>query len=260
MAQITDPIAVFDSGMGGISVLKEMVRLMPEEDFIYFGDSLHAPYGTKTTEEVRRLTISRITDFIENKHAKAIAVACNTATSAAVAILRKMYPDVPLVGVEPAIKPAVFACDNPRVLVMATPITLKEEKFHNLEALYDDQAEIYPLPCPGLMEFVEQGDLDGDDLDSYLREKITPYLDKHLTGVVLGCTHYPFVKKEIRAIVGPSVEIFDGSFGTARELRRRVDAAGLLRADGHKGQVTFLNSSEDPEKIRLSEYLFAREI
>src|SRR5699024_10990328 len=148
MAQITDPIAVFDSGMGGISVLKEMVRLMPEEDFIYFGDSLHAPYGTKTTEEVRRLTIERITDFIENKHAKAIAVACNTATSAAVAILRQMYPDVPLVGVEPAIKPAVFACEHPRVLVMATPITLKEEKFHNLEALYDDKAEIYPLPCP----------------------------------------------------------------------------------------------------------------
>ena len=147
MAKITDPIAVFDSGMGGISVLKEMVRLMPEEDFIYFGDSLHAPYGTKPTEEVRHLTISRITDFIENKHAKAIAVACNTATSAAVALLRKMYPSVPLVGVEPAIKPAVFACENPRVLVMATPVTLKEEKFHNLEALYDDQAEIYPLPA-----------------------------------------------------------------------------------------------------------------
>ena len=238
MAQITDPIAVFDSGMGGISVLKEMVRLMPEEDFIYFGDSLHAPYGTKTTEEVRRLTIERITDFIENKHAKAIAVACNTATSAAVAILRQMYPDVPLVGVEPAIKPAVFACEHPRVLVMATPITLKEEKFHNLEALYDDKAEIYPLPCPGL----------------------TPYLDKNLTGIVLGCTHYPFVKKEIRAIVGPSVEIFDGSFGTARELRRRITAAGLLRDDGHKGTVTFLNSSPDPEMIRLSKYLFEREI
>lgn len=260
MAQITDPIAVFDSGMGGISVLKEMVRLMPEEDFIYFGDSLHAPYGTKTTEEVRRLTIEHITDFIKNKHAKAIAVACNTATSAAVAVLRNMYPSVPLVGVEPAIKPAVFACEHPKVLVMATPITLKEEKFHNLEALYDDQAEIYPLPCPGLMEFVEQGNLDGEDVDTYLKEKISPYLDKNLTGVVLGCTHYPFLRREIRAIVGPSVEIFDGSFGTARELRRRIAAAGLLREDGHKGQVSFLNSSKDPDKIRLSKFLFEREI
>ena len=258
MAKITDPIAVFDSGRGGISVLKEMVRLMPEEDFIYYGDSLHAPYGTKPTDTVRRLTIERVTDFIEKKHAKAIAIACNTATSAAVAILRKMYPDVPLVGVEPAIKPAVFACEHPRVLVMATPVTLKEEKFHKLEALYDDQAEIYPLPCPGLMEFVEAGNLDGTEVDDYLREKLSPYLDKDLTGVVLGCTHYPFLRREIRTILGPSVEIFDGSFGTARELRRRISEAGLLREDGHKGQVTFLNSSPDPEMLRRSEYLFRR--
>ena len=174
--------------------------------------------------------------------------------------LRKMYPDVPLVGVEPAIKPAVFACDHPRVLVMATPVTLKEEKFHKLESLYDEQADIYPLPCPGLMEFVEAGNLDGAEVDDYLREKISPYLDKDLTGVVLGCTHYPFLRREIRAIVGPSVEIFDGSFGTARELRRRITEAGLLREDGHKGQVTFLNSSDDPEMLRRSEYLFRREI
>ena len=185
MAQKTDPIAVFDSGMGGISVLKEMVRLMPEEDFIYFGDSLHAPYGTKTTEEVRELTIGHIQHFIEDLHAKAIAVACNTATSAAVRMLRQMYPDVPLVGVEPAIKPAVLACSHPRVLVMATPVTLKEEKFHHLEAIYDEQAEIIPLPCPGLMEFVEKGILEGEELEHFLREKISPYLEKDLTGIVL---------------------------------------------------------------------------
>ncbi len=260
MAQKTDPIAVFDSGMGGISVLKEMVRLMPEEDFIYFGDSLHAPYGTKTTEEVRTLTIGHIRHFIEDLHAKAIAVACNTATSAAVRMLRQMYPDVPLVGVEPAVKPAVLACPHPKVLVMATPVTLKEEKFHHLEAIYDEQAEIIPLPCPGLMEFVEKGILDGEELHLFLREKITPYLEKDLTGIVLGCTHYPFVRREIRSIVGPSVEIFDGSLGTARELLRRLTVAGLHREDNHKGTVTFLNSSDDPDKIRLSAYLFSREI
>ena len=157
MIQKTNPIAVFDSGMGGISVLKEMTRLMPEEDFIYFGDSVNAPYGTKSLEEIRRLTIGHIRYFIEEKSAKAIAVACNTATSAAVRILREMYPDVPLVGVEPAIKPAVNACPNARILVMATPRTLAEEKFHNLEHIYEEQASIYPLPCPGLMEFVERG-------------------------------------------------------------------------------------------------------
>ncbi|MCD8018135.1 MAG: glutamate racemase [Clostridiales bacterium] len=257
MAQITDPIAVFDSGMGGISVLKEMTRMMPKEDFIYFGDSLHAPYGTKTTEEVRQLTIGHIADFIENKHAKAIAVACNTATSAAVRILREMYPDVPLVGVEPAIKPAVLDCKHPRVLVMATPVTLKEEKFHNLEAIYDAQADIIPVPCPGLMEFIEQGILEGEELDSYLKDKLSPYLHTNITGIVLGCTHYPFVKKDIQAIVGPSVKIFDGSFGTAKELRRRVTEAGLLRSDEHAGTVAFLNSSDDPDKIRLSEYLYS---
>lgn len=260
MAKNTDPIAVFDSGMGGISVLKEMTALMPEEDFIYFGDSLHAPYGTKPTEEVRRLTIGHITSLIKDYHAKAVAVACNTATSAAVRPLRELYPEVPLVGVEPAIKPAVFDCEHPRVLVMATPVTLKEKKFHNLEALYEEQAEIYPLPCPGLMEFVEQGVLDGEELDGFLKEKITPYLDKDLTGIVLGCTHYPFVRKEIRAIVGPDIKIFDGSLGTARELKRRITVAGLQRDTSHKGTVTFMNSSGDDSKLQLSRYLFEREI
>lgn len=260
MTQLTDPIAVFDSGMGGISVLKEMVRLMPKEDFIYYGDSKHAPYGTKTLQEVRELTIEHISDLIKHKHAKAIAVACNTATSAAVRILREMYPDVPLVGVEPAIKPAVMACEDPKVLVMATPMTLHEDKFHNLEELYINQADIYPVPCPGLMEFVEQGILDGEELDSFLKEKIDPYMDKGITGIVLGCTHYPFVRKRIRAIVGPSIEIFDGSLGTARELLRRLTVAGLNREDDHVGQVTFLNSSDDPDKLKLSRYLFSREI
>ena len=122
MNQLSDPIAVFDSGMGGISVLREMTKLMPNEDFIYYGDSKHAPYGTKTLEEVRALTIEHITYLIKEKHAKAVAVACNTATSAAVRILRDMYPDLPLVGVEPAIKPAVLATGHAKVVVMATPM------------------------------------------------------------------------------------------------------------------------------------------
>ena len=260
MAQVTNPIAVFDSGMGGISVLKEMVRLMPNEDFIYYGDSKHAPYGTKSLEEVRRLTIEHITDLIENKQAKAIAVACNTATSAAVRILREMYPAVPLVGVEPAIKPAVMACSHPRVLVMATPMTLHEEKFHKLEDLYKEQADIYPLPCPGLMEFVEKGILEGEKLESFLKERIEPYLSEHITGIVLGCTHYPFVRKKIQEIAGPSIEIFDGSFGTAKELLRRITEAHLNRTDSHTGVITFLNSSENPEQIRLSKYLFSKSI
>ena len=256
MANQYDPIAVFDSGMGGISVLKEMVRLMPEEDFIYFGDSANAPYGIRSVEDVRQLTIGHIRYLLEEKSAKAIAVACNTATSAAVRDLRILYPDVPLVGVEPAIKPAVGACDNPAILVMATPRTLAEEKFLNLEHLYDDKAVIYPLPCPGLMDFVEQGILDGKELEEYLYDIMSPYLSKGLTGIVLGCTHYPFVRKVIERIAGDEIRIFDGSLGTARELSRRIHAAKLNRPKDHKGSVSFLNSSPDPDKLKLMKRLF----
>ena len=256
MNQLSDPIAVFDSGMGGISVLREMTKLMPNEDFIYYGDSKHAPYGTKTLEEVRTLTIEHITYLIKEKHAKAIAVACNTATSAAVRVLRDMYPDLPLVGVEPAIKPAVLACEHAKVIVMATPMTLREEKFHKLESIYDKQADIYPLPCPGLMEFVEQGILSGEKLENFLHNLLDPYKDKDITGIVLGCTHYPFLKDTIQKIVGPSVTIFDGGYGTAKELLRRLTVANLRQLDqNHKGNVTFLNSSDDPALIQRSRKL-----
>lgn len=256
MNQPSDPIAVFDSGMGGISVLREMTKLMPNEDFIYYGDSKHAPYGTKTLEEVRTLTIEHITYLIKEKHAKAVAVACNTATSAAVRILRDMYPDLPLVGVEPAIKPAVLATGHAKVVVMATPMTLREEKFHKLESLYDEQADIYPLPCPGLMEFVEQGILSGEKLETFLHNLLDPYKDKDITGIVLGCTHYPFLKETIQKIAGPSVTIFDGGYGTAKELLRRLRVADLAQVDNtRKGSVTFLNSSDDPALIQRSKKL-----
>ena len=126
-----EPIAVFDSGVGGISVLKELVRQMPNEDFLFFGDSANAPYGTKPTEEVRRLTIEATQRFME-AGAKGVTIACNTATSAAVRTLRQMYPDFPIVGIEPALKPAVEHCPGEKVLVLATPVTIREEKFHRL--------------------------------------------------------------------------------------------------------------------------------
>ena len=160
------PVGVFDSGVGGISVLRELVKLMPNENYIYYGDSKNAPYGPKTVEEVRRLTVEHI-DFLVERGAKAIVVACNTATSAAIDLLREKYPDMPVVGIEPALKPAVLSKQNARVLVMATPMTIREEKFHHLMQEYEAQAEIYPLACPGLPEFVEAGDLDGEDLKAY---------------------------------------------------------------------------------------------
>ncbi|MFG6349424.1 MAG: glutamate racemase [Lachnospiraceae bacterium] len=247
------PIGVFDSGVGGISVLRELVKQMPGEDFIYFGDSVHAPYGTKPLEEVRQLTITNVRFLLENG-AKSIVVACNTATSAAVAQLRRMYPDVPLVGIEPAIKPAVMYKENSCIVVMATPMTLKQEKFQNLMHQYENMADIVPLPCPGLMEFVERGILDGEELTIYL-ESLLGSVNKDINSVVLGCTHYPFVKDVIQRITGDGVMVFDGGEGTAREMKRRLAEAGLLNQGSKKGSVRFINSLDTDDELKLCEFL-----
>lgn len=246
------PIGVFDSGLGGLSVLRELVKLMPGEDFIYLGDSKNAPYGVRNDEEVKELTIKNVSSLLD-MGAKAICVACNTATSAAVADLRLIYPDVPLVGIEPALKPAVESKDYPKILVMATPMTIRKEKFHRLLRRFEDQAEIIGLPCPGLMEFIEHGILSGNKLENFLKQLLWDYIDADLDGVVLGCTHYPFVKAEIQKTLGGSVPMFDGSFGTARELKRRIEVAGLSSTK-EKGFVKMLNSDET--QIDLANYLF----
>ncbi len=255
MKQDTRPIAVMDSGVGGISVLREMVRIMPQEDFIFFGDSANAPYGTKTTEFVRDLVISHVDSYLE-RGAKAIAIACNTATAAALKDLRQMYPELPLVGIEPALKPAVEQHVGGRVLVMATPMTIREEKFNLLLSRFQDRAIIYPLACPGLMDYVEAGNFDSPQLYSFLEELLWDYRNGAVDAVVLGCTHYPFVRKAIAKVLGPEIEIYDGAEGTARELKRRMEVAGILCTDEkRKGVVTFENSNPTPEKMALSKHL-----
>lgn len=244
------PIAVFDSGLGGISVLKELTRILPYEDFWYFGDSKNAPYGTRPEDEIRRLTLDKTEQFIESG-VKALAVACNTATSAAVRRIRELHPELPVVGIEPAIKPAVMAKENAKVLVMATPMTLKMEKFQRLMAAYEDRAEIFPLPCPGLMELVEKGCLEGPEMDAYLRHLFRDYQEKEIDSIVLGCTHYPFVKGAVKKFWGENVQIFDGGAGTARELARRVREAGLLKAGTAPGKIYFENSLGTEEEIAL---------
>lgn len=255
MGKYINPIGVFDSGVGGISVLKELVKQMPHEDYIYLGDSKHTPYGTKTLNEVRELTINNIRFLLEHG-AKAIVIACNTATSASVAMLRNMYPDIPMVGIEPAIKPAVLYKKNSRIVVMATPMTLGQEKFQTLMHRYEDMADIVPLPCPGLMEFVEHGILDGNELDSYLTELLSSVKHKRIDSIVLGCTHYPFVKTAIQKAAGSSVMVFDGGEGTAREMRRRLAEAELLNNQGEEGNTSFINSRNTKEELELCEYLF----
>lgn len=244
------PIGFFDSGVGGLSVLKEAIKLMPNEDFIYFGDSKNAPYGVKTVEEVRALT-DKAVDFLMSKGVKAIAVACNTATSASVRELRSRY-DMPIVGVEPALKPAVKLYKEGYIIIMATPMTLKEKKFNNLMNLYKDEAEIVPMPCPGLMEFVEAGNLKGDDLKDYLRSIFDKYDKTKISSIVLGCTHYPFIRDTLAEVVGNDIPIIDGGFGTSRELKRRIKEANLDREEDRVGKIEIYNSLGKEDIIDLS--------
>ncbi len=246
------PIAVFDSGVGGISVLRELQALMPNEKIIYYGDSVNAPYGEKSLLEVRELTLSAVELLIE-KGAKALVVACNTATSAAVRILRGMYPRLPIVGIEPAIKPAVIYGEeklrkrdgSTTVLVMATPVTISQEKFAHLTDEYKERAIITPLKCPGLAELIEKGSPNSEEIRRYLSDILSPY--RSYDSVVLGCTHYPFIAHHIKSIL-PSTAIFDGGYGTAKEAMRRISEAGLL-SDAERGEVIFMSSKKGEEEV-----------
>lgn len=247
------PIGIFDSGLGGISVLKEIVKLMPAENYIYFGDSANAPYGTKPVSEIRKLSMARA-EYLMERDVKAIVVACNTATSAAINDLRKKYKEIPVIGIEPALKPAIEGKDNPVVIVMATPSTIREEKFRSLLNKYKDRGVIYPLPCPGLADLVETGDLESEALYKYLLELLRPYMHERIDSVVLGCTHYPFVRNLIRKILGDGPEIIDGSYGTAMQLRRKLlETDGLTDRTG-KGTVCFESSNQN--KIPMCRILF----
>lgn len=254
MEENRSPIGVFDSGLGGISVLRELVALMPQENYIFYGDSKHAPYGTKTLQMVQELTCADAKYLVE-QGVKALVVACNTATSAAIPILRREYADMPVIGIEPALKPAVLVKAYPRVLVMATPMTLREEKFRKLMDKFKEQAEILPLPCPGLVEFVERGELEGQELEAFLSALFAPYKKQPIDCVVLGCTHYPFVRSMIQKVLGEKVLIFDGGAGTARETQRRLKECGLLNTSGERGSVVLQNSLGTKEMEELGRLL-----
>ncbi len=257
MMKAESPIGVFDSGVGGISVLREMVALMPNENFIYFGDSKNAPYGTKTVKEVQDLSLLNAEMLLE-RGVKAIVIACNTATSVAGDILRKKYPNLPIVGVEPALKPAVLHKENSRVLVMATEVTLNRDKFKELLKKYSDMGEIYSLPCNGLMEWVEKGILDGEELKAFLENLLMPYKNK-VDSIVLGCTHYPFLKDAIKNVMGGEVVLFDGGLGTAKEVLRRLRCMNLENCGKNKSKVEILNSNNCPEEKELCEKLLWRQ-
>ena len=235
------PVGVFDSGVGGISTLAALTRELPKERFIYFGDTLHAPYGTRTTEEVQSL-VREVVDGLEQDHIKALVIACNTATGAAAAMLReeKTYP---IIGMEPALKPAEESWHGGRILVLATPLTLRQEKFLGLMEKWG--AHAVPMPCPGLMDLVEREDWDG--AREYLTGLLRDLGPGNLDAVVLGCTHYVFLRPMLREMLPDRVLITDGNEGTARQLHRVLEREGLL-SDAASGTVE-IRTSGDPERI-----------
>ena len=251
------PIAVFDSGLGGISVLKRICAALPEEKFIYFGDSANAPYGTKDSEWIKSRCDEIASDFV-SRGVKALVVACNTATSAAASFLREKYSALPVIGLEPALKPAAEDGSAGAVVVMATPVTLSGEKFAALLDRFSGRREIIIMPAPRLVEFVESGVYGGEAVEEYLRDLAAPYEGKKITSVVLGCTHFPFLKDSIASVFGDA-SFYDGAFGTARETARRLTEADLLSKDGD-GYVMMENSIEGDEMIDRSWELFDREI
>lgn len=248
------PIAVLDSGVGGISVLRELRRQMPQENYLYFGDSANAPYGEKSAEEVRALTLAHA-EALFDAGAKALVVACNTATGVAISALRERFADRPIIGIEPALKPAALQKTSPTILVMATPLTLRQEKFEHLLARYNRQAHILTLPCHGLVELIEQGITDGEVLSQLLRDLFRPLAGESIDSVVLGCTHYPLVRTAIQAVVGDSVTLFDGGAGTARETRHQLERRGLCCTDGTAGTIVWRSSCADPALPALCERL-----
>ena len=249
------PVGMFDSGVGGISVLREAVRLLPNERFIFYGDTKNAPYGTKTKEAVLALSRQVVKQLLK-RQCKAIVIACNTATSAAAADLRAEYPDLPIIAMEPALKPASLLHSDGVVLSLATPGTIAGEKYAHLYALYGKG--VVSLPCPGLMEFVERGELDGPALNRYFETLFMPYRDKKVEAIVLGCTHYSFLKKSIAGFF-PGVPLLDGNGGTVRQLRRRLEAQNLLAPAEAAGGVELL-SSGGGEPVKTMQALLRAEL
>lgn len=251
-------VGVFDSGVGGISVLRSLVAELPHEDFRFFGDSANAPYGEKTEAQVLDLSRAIVERFLADG-AKAIVIACNTATSASAATLRAAHPDVPIVGIEPALKPAARALPHGRILVMATEVTLRLDKYHELARAWGGECEVISVPCPGLAARIERGKLNAPDLTEMIRGFVGEYAGS-VDAVVLGCTHYPFVRSQIAKVLGRNVRFFDGGAGTARQLRARLDAEGLLALREREGRVKFASSLDTPEELELYRRFFALRI
>lgn len=241
------PIGVFDSGVGGLSVLREIRTLLPAESLLYVADSGHVPYGEKSSEFIRQRCRS-LAAFLLERDAKALVLACNTATAAGVAELRELYPQLPIVGMEPAVKPAAAATRSGVVGVLATTGTLKSARFAALLDRFAGDVRVVTQPCPGLVERIEAGELDSAETRALLQGYVAPLLAEGCDTLILGCTHYPFIKPLLRELVPESVSLIDTGAAVARQLRRLLAECGQLAA-GPAQHARFWSSGE-PAKMQ----------
>lgn len=247
------PIGIFDSGLGGIAVLKVAKNILCHENFIYYGDNKNAPYGIKSRQEIFDLSKACV-DFLVNRNVKAILIACNTATGVSVKRLRAMYP-IPFVSMEPAVKVGMKNTHGGKVLVMATPATLKQDKYIELVTRLHADNEVIEMPCEGLAALIEKGVWQGEQMEEYLFEKLSPVKDIPIDSCVLGCTHYAFAKESISKVLralGKDVVIVDGSEGTTRHLKSILMEKNMLNSMSNNQRIDIYSSDESKLELLKS--------
>jgi glutamate racemase len=255
MKSSNDPIGVFDSGIGGLSVLRAMRELMPDESMNYFGDQGHVPYGPRSMEEIQKFS-EGITRFLLEQNSKLIVVACNTASAAALKYLRGRFPNVPFVGMEPAVKPAAETTKTGKVGVLATPATFQGALYASVVERFGAGVELFQHTCTGLVGQIERGELNSKSTRRILEDALTPMLEKNIDTVVLGCTHYPFVIPLIQEIVGEHVRVIDPAPAVARQVRRLLEAKDLLNESDEAGRMEFFTSGDSTAMEMLLPKLF----
>jgi len=253
------PIGIFDSGIGGLTVTATIRQALPRERLLYFGDSAHVPYGPRTLEEVRGFSFA-ITKALLAKGAKVIVIACNTASAAALRPLREAYPDVPFVGMEPAVKPAVEHTRTGVVGVIATVATFQSELYATIVERFAHEVEVLHQPCPGLVKQIEAGEFDTPRTEEMLRGWLEPLVAKNIDALVLGCTHYPIVRPLIERIVGPGVRVIDPAPAIARQLQRVLHRDGIEANEDQRGELLCYTSADTAsfkammERLGMGEY------
>ena len=258
--QVSDrrPIGLFDSGVGGLSVLREVRRLLPVEDLIYYGDNAYVPYGPRPVEFIRRRS-EAICRFLLSQGAKALVVACNTASSAALSYLRERFT-VPIVGMVPAVKPAAGATRARTVGVLATETTVKGDSFADLVLRFAEGVQVRTVVGAGLVPLVEDGDVSSPRAETLVRSYIEPIVAQGADVIVLGCTHYPFLRPLIERVAGPGVTVLDPAEAVARQVQRVLAEDGLLDESGHPGRQIYYTSGDPAEFGRVATLLLAQDV